>query len=64
MTTADKIAGLEKRIAEIQGQQKRLLQVASTEAQKQAVSIGHELAVGEIQERIDILKRGEPDPWE
>jgi uncharacterized protein with PhoU and TrkA domain len=64
MTVAEKIAGLENRVEQLRLQMKRLLQVASNEAQKEAVTLGHQMTIGEFQERIDALKNGEPDPWE
>jgi len=64
MTTTEKIAGLENRVEQLRLQMKRLLQVASNEAQKQAVTLGHQMTIDEFKERIDALKSGEPDPWE
>jgi beta-phosphoglucomutase-like phosphatase (HAD superfamily) len=64
MTTTEKIAGLENRVEQLRLQMKRLLQVASTPAQKEAVTLGHQMTIDEFQERIDALKGGEPDPWE
>jgi hypothetical protein len=64
MTVAEKIAGLENRVEQLRLQMKRLLQVASTPEQKEAVSLGHQMTIGEFQDRIDALKSGESDPWE
>jgi hypothetical protein len=64
MTVAEKIAGLENRAEQLRLQMKRLLQVASTPEQKEAVTLGHQMTIQEFQERIDALKSGEPDPWE
>jgi len=64
MTTTEKIAGLENRVEQLRLQMKRLLQVASNEAQKQAVTLGHQMTIDEFKERIAALKSGEPDPWE
>jgi hypothetical protein len=63
MTTTEKIAGLESRVEQLRFQMKRLLQVASTEEQKQAVTLGHQMTIDEFQQRIDALKSGETDPW-
>jgi len=63
MIVAEKIAGIENRVEQLRLQMKRMLQVASTEAQKQAVLHGHQMAIEEMQERIDALKSGESDPW-
>ena len=64
MTVAEKIAGIEERIAGLQAQMKTLLGRSISEEQKQAVALGHQMTIEEFQDRIDALKRGEPDPWE
>jgi hypothetical protein len=63
MTTTEKIAGLESRVEQLRLQMRRLLQVASTDEQKKAVTLGHQMTIDEFQERIDALKGGLPDPW-
>ena len=63
MTVAEKIAGLEERIAGLQSQMDTLLAKPISEAQKEAVTLGHQMSINEFQERIDALKNGEPDPW-
>ena len=64
MTVAEKIAGLEERIAGLQSQMNALLAKPISEVQKEAVALGHQMTIEEFQDRIDALKRGEPDPWE
>ena len=64
MTTTEKIAGLENRIAGLKAQMAALLAKPISEAQKEAVTLGHQMSIDEFQERIDALKSGEPDPWE
>jgi hypothetical protein len=64
MTTTEKIAGLESRVESLRLQMKRMLQVAITPEQKEAIALSHKMTIDEFQERIDALKRGEPDPWE
>ena len=63
MTVAEKIAGLEERVAGLQAQMNALLAKPISEAQKEAVTLGHQMTIDEMQERIDALKSGEPDPW-
>jgi len=62
MTTNEKIAGLESRVEELRLQMNALLAKPISEAQKEAVRLGHQMTIDEIQGRIDALKRGEPDP--
>jgi hypothetical protein len=62
--TKEKIAGIEKRMEAIKFQMTRLLQVAANEEQKQAVNLGHQMALEEMQNRIEALRSGESDPWE
>jgi polysaccharide deacetylase 2 family uncharacterized protein YibQ len=57
------IETLELRVAQIKNQMEALLQIASTDAQKQAVTLGHQMTIDEIQTRINALKAGESDPW-
>ena len=64
MTVSEKIAGLENRIAGLKAQMTALLAKPISEAQKEAVTLGHQMSIDEFQERIDALKSGEPDPWE
>lgn len=63
IATAEKIAVLGQRIVGLQVQMKELLAKPISEAQKEAVNLGHQMSIDEFQERINALEMGEPDPW-
>lgn len=52
------VAELEGRVLSLELQKSRLLQVATTEQQKAAVALGHDMMIDELKERIEVIKNG------
>jgi hypothetical protein len=58
-----KIKQIEDRIAGLKAQMERLLATPLTPAQREAVVMGHQMTIDEFNERLDALRKGEPDPY-
>ena len=60
----NEIKALEERVANLKAQMQMLLDRPDiTQAQRDAVSMGHGMMIEEIEERLACLRSGKPDPF-